>query len=536
MENKDKKWDAMYRNKLNDFSLPVSDKVFANIKKELKLETQKKRFGFGTWLSLFLFVVGVSVAGYFVLNTINAKTETVSVSKNTASTNIIALAPKTKPLLASNTINEQSQLRKENTSMVSDKKNDVVYNKTTATPINNINNKGGFNAALSDAEVKKGLESESKKFFNNKEKKTTPADNTSKTKEKNNNKAIAGSNNTLKENKTTPANDVKKEKNSTSFNSIPLKENVANTSSENKTNTSANAEVLNAAFKPIENSTSKTNDSATNTVSKVNEPKKDSIKNNSLSKTADSINQNKNIPPVTDTNKKADKMNSFYVSITGGPSLSFRKLTTGNNAGADNRNGNEKQQTTYNAGVDVGAMLKNNLFVNVGIRLNNKSEKYHFDAITARTGTVDSTYTDSAGTHTIVLIKNLPNIPEYNVINKYQFLSIPIMVGYKFSIKDKLFIAPSIGVGIDYLLSASSSWVDTKTNQVVYYTKTNGSFSTLTVSGKINLDVGWNISNNWSLVLQPGYTRSLQSIYKKGDDLKLYPYSYDFNVGLRFKF
>ena len=188
----------------------------------------------------------------------------------------------------------------------------------------------------------------------------------------------------------------------------------------------------------------------------------------------------------------------------------------------------------------MGAVLKNKLFANIGIRINNKGEKYNFKAVPTKS---DTTYTpiwlDS--THTILigydtLAKHTQALPAHSIINKYQYLSIPIMIGYRFNIKDKLFIAPSIGINIDYLLSASSSWVDTKTGKVVYYSKTDGSFSSITLSGKINLDVGWNITNKWSLVLQPGYTRSLQSIYKKDDQLKLYPYSYDFNLAVRFKF
>lgn len=69
-----------------------------------------------------------------------------------------------------------------------------------------------------------------------------------------------------------------------------------------------------------------------------------------------------------------------------------------------------------------------------------------------------------------------------NIQNKYQFLSVPVSIGFRFNIKDKLFVAPQICISLDYLLPGSSFWADTKT-----------------------------------------------------DELKLYPYSYDINLGLRFK-
>ena len=66
MQDKDDKLDELYRNKLKDFKLPVSDKVLSNIKKELPLQNTKKKFGFGFWTLLIALFSGALTGGYFI--------------------------------------------------------------------------------------------------------------------------------------------------------------------------------------------------------------------------------------------------------------------------------------------------------------------------------------------------------------------------------------------------------------------------------------------------------------------------------------
>jgi len=58
----------------------------------------------------------------------------------------------------------------------------------------------------------------------------------------------------------------------------------------------------------------------------------------------------------------------------------------------------------------------------------------------------------------------------------------------------------------------------------------------ISIAGRIKLDIGLKISDKRSVSIQPGYTRFLQSIYRKSETSKLYPYSYDLNAGLKYKF
>src|SRR5450631_3087996 len=91
MEDKEKKLDELYRTKLNEFKLPVSDKVFANIKKELQLENKKTGFGFGIWILLFVCIAGAAIGGYFIISPINKnKPAATIISKNGSATSVAA--------------------------------------------------------------------------------------------------------------------------------------------------------------------------------------------------------------------------------------------------------------------------------------------------------------------------------------------------------------------------------------------------------------------------------------------------------------
>ena len=68
MQDKDNMQDEFYRDKLKEFKLPVSDKVFTAIKKEMQVQNKKKGFGFGTWLLLITLTVGAIAGGYFLVS------------------------------------------------------------------------------------------------------------------------------------------------------------------------------------------------------------------------------------------------------------------------------------------------------------------------------------------------------------------------------------------------------------------------------------------------------------------------------------
>ncbi len=83
MEDKDKRFDEMYRKQLKDFQLPVSDKVLASIKEEIALDASKKNLGFANWKLSLVLVIGVVLTLFVFINKeLNTKQENGKEKKN----------------------------------------------------------------------------------------------------------------------------------------------------------------------------------------------------------------------------------------------------------------------------------------------------------------------------------------------------------------------------------------------------------------------------------------------------------------------
>lgn len=560
MQDKKDKLDELYRNKLKDFKLPVSDKVFANVKKEVAAAGKTNKMKFGYWLIASILFLGTTAACYFVSASFFAGRHAAQVNlvsidslneKQNAINTIASPAAETKSVKANAT--EEKNTENTNTTEVNNKPS-VKTESSMPTSPNSIT-KDGSSVNPKSGQNEKAVTGNNKPSATvSPTKKETPkqVESRTKTNKQDNEPATIQSESSVEKN--TKAKPVLKKDNvkPTEIAGKNKTETIANTSSEKEASEAKTKEdVLNSGHP---NKTEVAAKSITDSTSIIHEKlnattegqKNDSIQKAMLAKAEDSIQLKKSpVPPLPD-NKTADKKIGFYLELVGGPSFSYRTLSTGNNDGAANRNDNEKKQTTYNAGIGAGVIFKNNLFASIGVRINNKSESYHFNGTPGSSNTVFNPWRDSTGViivdsagHPVgydTLTNTIKGAAEQNVKNHYQFLSIPIMIGYRFTVKDKLFIAPSIGLGIDYLLSATSSWTDTRTKEIITYSKAGGNFASVTLSGRVNVDIGYNLSPHWSILLQPGYTRSLQSIYKKEDELKLLPYSYDVNFAVRYKF
>ncbi len=545
MEDKEKKFDEMFRKQLEEFKLPVSDKVLANIKGELRLTAPKSAFGLGKLLLSIAIVGGVAVAGYFMIHKSNStiksetKTKQELIAENSKGNKINSDGTQTK-LDVINTNSNTAQTTEKRAATNSDEtKTNLIGTQTNAS--GTINNSTGKQAnSISTQKNSNETKTESVKTNAN-----------SVSTQKNLNETKSSSKVNANNSSGTPTNSNETKSKPSEIKSTPTElnasgketgnSNISNSSAGNTNrqtnNTNSDSSVLSAST-AIEDKKEEKKEQVQTTDSKEvkTETKRDSVENKPLVK-ADSTKPKTQAPPLIDDKSKSEKNTHLFVGISGGVSDAFRTLNVGNNAGAQNRTQNEKSIVTYNSGIEVGATIKNKLIAAVGFRISNYGEKYNYSNSSVKISTRDSTYQDTLGViHTIVLdtirtpIKN-----NYTLQNNYQFLTIPILIGYKINIGDKWFVAPCIGANFNYLLHATSAWFDTKTGEQISYVKATN-FNQFSFSGTFKLEVGINIKERWSVIFQPEYTRWFQSIYKKSDEIKLYPYSYNFNIGVRYKF
>ncbi len=555
MTDKDK-LDDIYKKEFDDFELPVSEKLLLNIKQELNIPNERNKFYYKNWI-IYLSIIVAVVAGMgacFIYISSN-KNHSQQIIKYTNSTipkkhfTDTLINKSSSDKLAYNDFSKKNVEKKYLKASDSQDIIDIHFNKTKidsaksekslskeeSHPIENshpIEKNGPAEKKQSKHIAKKdsGETNESNPIGKNglAEKKQSRPINKNASREQKESHSIEKS------------RSIEKKQSKKITKTEPGEPNESNPSEKNKLAEKEKSVSL-ETNKIVENN--KLNASNLMLADKVKEIVDSS--NNLKSTGLDSLNKSI-IPVISDSSKqkveivnKLDEktINSstkFFVDLNGGPSFAYRKIS-GSNSLVQNRNANEKQLITYNVGIDVGAIIKNKFIMQVGLAINNKGEKYNFLGQEAKFYIIDSAFYDTVQHVYIADTIQLQSAIEKHIsINKYQFISIPILVGYQFTIKEKWFIEPSAGITFNYLIAARSSWVDPETHHYVDYNKNN--FKSVTISGKIKINIGMNITDKWSVSIQPGYTRFLQSIYKKEDNLKLIPYSYDLNIGLRYKF
>ena len=94
MNNEQNKLDQLYQQTYKDFSMPMSDKVLAKIKKELKPNKGKKG-GYWLWsLGAVLLMMGVAGAYYFWLTHTSSNTAPQAITKPATVNHTISIIAK----------------------------------------------------------------------------------------------------------------------------------------------------------------------------------------------------------------------------------------------------------------------------------------------------------------------------------------------------------------------------------------------------------------------------------------------------------
>ena len=559
MSDNSDKLDDLFKNRFDEVELPVSDKLLANIKQELGAPKSKRKFGFWIWLVCGLVVVAeianISMP-YFKKekNEIANKTEIykstkVAVNKELNDDEIVKENTNTSNSLESKISNQQNNTgvlnaEEQTLPVVSTSTEQVKPQKVAAQNVADNSAQSYDKTGQLDKRV--GEKGEKKQLL----------------------KTTLSTTKATKQDKSLEKDKNKNQEKSTTATPEKLADQAVESESKLSNTTINNDEQVESENKFV----AKNSTSLNTLTTKENIIKVDSIKNSPIAIVkgivADTLSKSTDSVPVVvaknevDTSKSSSKQETaipksftFFVELNGGPSQSFRMLSPESSAIVKHRNASEKAALSYNASLDFGMLFKNKYQISTGFGIDNKAEQYYYKGHSAEFSTfVDSFYVyDSIYYYDSVLQQNVFShidsaytegldseqvkmaAQEKRIKNTYQYLKIPLMVGYRFTINEKWFITPNAGVVVNYLISGNSTWFDEVQQQYVSYNaKTD--YRSLVFAARAKIDIGFNIKEKWSILLQPGYTRFLQSIYRKEDKLKHLPYSYDVNVGIRYTF
>lgn len=212
---------------------------------------------------------------------------------------------------------------------------------------------------------------------------------------------------------------------------------------------------------------------------------------------------------LVDNDTKKDTR--FAILIRGGFGESFRILSS--NMHQDliaHKNDHESFGGCFAGGIDFQFPLSERFILRTGLGYKFYSDKYDFqhDIITHRTR------------------------------NDYQYMQIPLIVGYSVLNRPKSELLILAGGNANLLSSAQSSWVDPNLLVPVAHSSDSNNTPFRSFTGAITLGLDYNVqlSKNFRLHFIPSVDTFFNSIYKRETDLNELPYSFNMDVGISYNF
>lgn len=228
--------------------------------------------------------------------------------------------------------------------------------------------------------------------------------------------------------------------------------------------------------------------------------------------TQDEPELNPNAPDSVDIEAKPDDNRSkFSVLVFGGIGSSFRTLQSDANALLiTHKNDHETFGNTFDLGIVGQFNLTSRFYLRAGIEYKFYSDRYDFQ-------------------HDIVT---------HTTKNDYQYLQVPVNLGYNLFQTDKMGLNVFSGMKWNLLYKAQSSWVDPGLLVPVAHNNqgVNTPFRKSTFAVNIVLDYNWSISDKLKFHLLPGADIFVSSVYKRNTDINQRPFSLNADFGFSYHF
>jgi hypothetical protein len=241
--------------------------------------------------------------------------------------------------------------------------------------------------------------------------------------------------------------------------------------------------------------------------------------------------------------KKTKGSSSFALGLFFTPEYSYRKLTGEPEHFINSRDSIESGRYTYSYGMFAEYALPVSIFIRTGISYSSyrESGKYYVKD--------DSIPNDPFGP---------PNIHENDTVinykNSYNYLNIPISIGYRVGRKFNASICP--GVNLNFLIDHKTNYPSFNSSPAYpampfphpqyseprfnyyrsYLDPRNHSYRKFALSFSLKMEFAYTIRKSVKLFLAPDFHYFLTSIYSPSDDLKQKPYSIGVAIGTIFVF
>lgn len=261
---------------------------------------------------------------------------------------------------------------------------------------------------------------------------------------------------------------------------------------------------------------------------------------------------------------------NFSVDVYGGPNTSTFKYAHDITGFEDTLNGFTSASSGYQAGVNINLHLKR-FEITTGLSYQQIEEDFAYDEQTSVNNPVefwqnypvaplyeidttdwvfvfniaDSSYVSAPVIHetwTAQYDSNLVQIPSwtteiknYDNLNKYTYLNIPLLVGYTFYDRDKVSLAAKAGGNLGIFIHAKGkgiSWADRRS--VIQLNESELHFMKTNFSWIFGMAVNYRFNDRFNFIIEPWYRGSLNSMFESTHPVSAKVNSVGLNVGLRF--
>ena len=189
-------------------------------------------------------------------------------------------------------------------------------------------------------------------------------------------------------------------------------------------------------------------------------------------------------------------------------------------------------EMSFTYGVDIGMKLSDRWVLSSGIdynRFNTRTET----RLEAKDMVSGNRYPFvEANRYTL---ENAVPISTTPVNNSYEFISVPLQVGYQVDVS-KLRFTMSSGVAANFFLGNDISSPSSSLSQLRVSSTTDSPYRAVYYSGVLSGGVNYNVSGRYFVSLTPSYAFALTELTKNESALNSAPYSFGLNVGFQYQF
>ena len=201
-------------------------------------------------------------------------------------------------------------------------------------------------------------------------------------------------------------------------------------------------------------------------------------------------------------------------------------------------NADHEQELSFSYGVDLGMRLSEHWSVESGVDYNRFSttSAARWAVVDVANGVRYPYVNTNSQALDAQLDARAASVVETNVSNAYEFIAVPLKLGYSLSI-DRMLFTLSSGVAANFFLNNNiSASQESFESYQLSASDTGSPFKPVYYSGVLSGGINYNVLGSYFISLVPSYSFAITSLTRERSELNSQPRTFGMNVGIRYQF